>query len=137
MVITNTINTYIYVANENRFVRTTNFFCPKCHNLLSLSDIKDYTFQCFCCDEDFYSIEARKKGVKSTNFTIIKFVKTTSGTAPVSVKSKIDCSTLFFESKEAAYKYALAEKICNFIIVDVALSTQINLGEETFSPFWD
>lgn len=31
--------------------------CPRCCNLIFESNIQDYDFQCFFCDQDFYNIE--------------------------------------------------------------------------------
>ena len=31
--------------------------CPRCGSPLFYSDVLDYTYQCFTCDEDFYGIE--------------------------------------------------------------------------------
>lgn len=36
------------------------YVCPKCGKALNFSDNPEYTFQCFDCDEDFYSFEARE-----------------------------------------------------------------------------
>lgn len=33
--------------------------CPRCGGPLSWSDIPQYTYQCFTCDEDFYNIEVK------------------------------------------------------------------------------
>lgn len=35
------------------------YVCPKCGKALNFSDNPEYTFQCFDCDEDFYSFEAK------------------------------------------------------------------------------
>lgn len=34
--------------------------CPKCGRRLCKSDNEDYSYQCWYCDEDFYSIEVDK-----------------------------------------------------------------------------
>ena len=36
------------------------YLCPKCGKALNFSDNPEYTFQCFDCDEDFYSFEAKE-----------------------------------------------------------------------------
>jgi hypothetical protein len=36
------------------------YVCPKCGRGLNFSDNPDYTFQCFECDEDFYTFEAKE-----------------------------------------------------------------------------
>ena len=36
------------------------YVCPKCGRGLNFSDNSEYTFQCFECDEDFYSFEAKE-----------------------------------------------------------------------------
>lgn len=36
------------------------YVCPKCGRGLNFSDNPEYTFQCFECDEDFYSFEAKE-----------------------------------------------------------------------------
>ena len=36
------------------------YVCPKCGKALNFSDNPEYTFQCFDCDEDFYSFEAKE-----------------------------------------------------------------------------
>lgn len=36
------------------------YVCPKCGKALNFSDNPEYTFQCFECDEDFYSFEAKE-----------------------------------------------------------------------------
>lgn len=36
------------------------YACPKCGRGLNFSDNPEYTFQCFECDEDFYSFEAKE-----------------------------------------------------------------------------
>ena len=36
------------------------YVCPKCGRGLNFSDNPEYTFQCFECDEDFYSFEANE-----------------------------------------------------------------------------
>lgn len=35
----------------------TNKYCPHCGRLLLKSNIKDYSYQCNVCDEDFYKFE--------------------------------------------------------------------------------
>lgn len=35
----------------------TRKFCPDCGRPLYCSDIPEYAFQCFACDEDFYRLE--------------------------------------------------------------------------------
>lgn len=35
-----------------------SYRCPRCGKVLAKSDNPEYTYQCFDCDEDFYSIEA-------------------------------------------------------------------------------
>ena len=37
------------------------YVCPKCGRALNFSDNPEYTFQCFECDEDFYSFEAKEE----------------------------------------------------------------------------
>lgn len=39
----------------------TRRFCPKCGRPLVKSQIKGYTFQCWCCDESFYKYEVLRK----------------------------------------------------------------------------
>ena len=39
----------------------TRRFCPHCGRPLLKSQIKGYTFQCFCCDEDFCKFEVYRK----------------------------------------------------------------------------
>ena len=36
------------------------YVCPRCGKALNFSDNPEYTFQCFDCDEDFYSFEAKE-----------------------------------------------------------------------------
>ena len=36
------------------------YLCPKCGKALNFSNNPEYTFQCFDCDEDFYSFEAKE-----------------------------------------------------------------------------
>ena len=36
--------------------------CPKCGGRLLASGVPGYRYQCFCCDEDFYGIEAVYSG---------------------------------------------------------------------------
>lgn len=36
------------------------YVCPKCGRGLNFSDNPEYTFQCFECDEDFYTFEAKE-----------------------------------------------------------------------------
>lgn len=38
---------------------STNVKCPKCNRNLTLSIIKDYSFTCLNCEEDFYKMEVR------------------------------------------------------------------------------
>lgn len=54
------------ISNLNHYINsliyTTNRFdpkrkCPHCGRHVLLSDLKDYSFQCPFCDEDFYSFE--------------------------------------------------------------------------------
>lgn len=42
-------------------MKKTIYVCPKCGKALNFSDNPEYTFQCFDCDEDFYSFEAVEK----------------------------------------------------------------------------
>lgn len=42
---------------EDMRFRKSNGICRRCGSPLFPSDIKGYTYQCFQCDEDFYSIE--------------------------------------------------------------------------------
>lgn len=42
---------------EDMHFRKSNGICRHCGSPLFPSDITDYTYQCFRCDEDFYSIE--------------------------------------------------------------------------------
>lgn len=44
----------------------TRRFCPKCGRMLIKSRMKDYSFQCMNCDEDFYRIEVLTKKQKRT-----------------------------------------------------------------------
>ena len=37
----------------------TNKVCPKCGNLLYLSDLPQYDYVCTCCDENFYECEVK------------------------------------------------------------------------------
>lgn len=37
------------------------YLCPKCGKPLSFSNNPEYTFQCWDCDEDFYSFEAKEE----------------------------------------------------------------------------
>lgn len=39
----------------------TRRFCPHCGRPLLKSQIKEYAFQCFCCDEDYYRFEVLRK----------------------------------------------------------------------------
>lgn len=41
-------------------MRKKIYVCPKCGKGLNFSDNPEYTFQCFDCDEDFYSFEAKE-----------------------------------------------------------------------------
>lgn len=44
----------------------TRRFCPKYGRMLIRSRMKDYSFQCMNCDEDFYRIEVLTKKQKRT-----------------------------------------------------------------------
>lgn len=35
--------------------------CPRCNGVLYKSELPDYSYQCFVCDEDFYGIEVGKE----------------------------------------------------------------------------
>ena len=43
--------------NDNMEFRESNGICRFCGSPLFPSDVEEYTYQCFQCDEDFYSIE--------------------------------------------------------------------------------
>lgn len=36
-------------------------YCNRCENKVSKSDLKEYDYQCFECDEDLYKIETHNK----------------------------------------------------------------------------
>lgn len=42
---------------RERRKKLTGKSCPHCGGPLFISDVPGYRFQCFHCDEDFYSIE--------------------------------------------------------------------------------
>ena len=42
---------------EDMEFRESNGICRFCGSPLFPSDVEEYTYQCFQCDEDFYSIE--------------------------------------------------------------------------------
>ena len=47
------VNSIIYVVNRVDTMRK----CPHCGRHVLLSDMRDYSFQCLFCDEDFFSFE--------------------------------------------------------------------------------
>ncbi len=46
------------IFHEGRWYENTDMICRRCGGPLYESDIPEYSYQCFRCDEDFYSIEA-------------------------------------------------------------------------------
>lgn len=42
----------------------TNRFCPHCGRPVLKSGLKQYAFQCYGCDEDFYRVEVLRKNDK-------------------------------------------------------------------------
>lgn len=49
----------IYPMFGWRKKKNTGKRCPRCCGPLFLSDIPGYKYQCFNCEEDFYSIEVK------------------------------------------------------------------------------
>ena len=47
----------VYGVDRLRIIPPVRQRCPRCHGVLYPSDIEGYAYQCFCCDEDFYTIE--------------------------------------------------------------------------------
>lgn len=41
-------------------MKVTGKRCFRCNSQLYLSEIKEYKYQCFTCDEDFYGFEQEK-----------------------------------------------------------------------------
>ena len=80
------------ISNLNHYVNsliyTTNRFdpkrkCPHCGRHVLLSDLKDYSFQCPFCDEDFYSFEcpettepATKEEIEETAYEVYNYFDT-------------------------------------------------------------
>lgn len=40
-------------------------YCPRCGNVLDKSDLPDYEYVCYNCDENFYSFEVK---IKENNY---------------------------------------------------------------------
>ena len=38
--------------------------CNRCHSVVEPSELPDYTYQCFECDEDLYTFETYTEGRK-------------------------------------------------------------------------
>lgn len=47
----------VYGVDQLRIIPPVRQRCPRCHGILYPSDIEGYAYQCFRCDEDFYTIE--------------------------------------------------------------------------------
>ena len=47
----------VYSVDQLRIIPPVRQRCPRCHGVLYPSDIEGYAYQCFRCDEDFYTIE--------------------------------------------------------------------------------
>ena len=45
------------IVKDGRWYAVTGYKCPRCGGPVYPSDIPEYTYQCFDCDEDFYSFE--------------------------------------------------------------------------------
>lgn len=58
-VISIAINDPLCGLENKKAIRTrpTGKFCPRCGQPIYRSTIKEYTWQCFHCDEDFYGFE--------------------------------------------------------------------------------
>lgn len=45
------------IVKNGRWYAETSQKCPRCGGPVYPSDIPEYNYQCFACDEDFYSFE--------------------------------------------------------------------------------
>lgn len=46
---------------EGRWYENTDMICRRCRHPVYLSDIPEYTYQCFYCDEDLYRFEVEEQ----------------------------------------------------------------------------
>ena len=49
------------IFHEGRWYENTDMICRRCGRPVYPSDIPEYSYQCFHCDEDFYSIEVEEQ----------------------------------------------------------------------------
>ena len=50
------------ILHENLWYENTGFQCRRCGGPVYKSDLPKYVYQCFTCDEDFYSFEVEPQG---------------------------------------------------------------------------
>lgn len=49
------------IFHEGRWYESTDMVCRRCGSPVYESDIPEYRYQCFGCDEDFYSFEVKEQ----------------------------------------------------------------------------
>ena len=49
------------IFHEGRWYENTDMVCRRCGHPVYKSDISEYSYQCFHCDEDLYSFEATEQ----------------------------------------------------------------------------
>ena len=49
---------------EGRWYENTGMVCCRCGRPVYKSDVSEYIYQCFYCDEDLYSIETKEQDVR-------------------------------------------------------------------------
>ena len=49
------------IFHEGRWYESTDMVCRRCGGPVYASDIPEYSYQCFHCDEDFYSVEVEEQ----------------------------------------------------------------------------
>lgn len=49
------------IFHEGRWYENTDMVCRRCGHPVYESDIPEYSYQCFHCDEDLYSFEATEQ----------------------------------------------------------------------------
>jgi len=59
------------ILHENLWYENTGFQCRRCGGSVYKSDLPEYAYQCFTCDEDFYSFEVELQGDRPPSRIIV------------------------------------------------------------------
>ena len=103
---------------ENMLTFKTNVKCRKCGKFLRTTDVKDYSFTCFDCDENFYGIEQE---IPKELFIDMPMNQEMFDTLEIIVKAVFPQDTKYFYSNETL-SVILSEIPDNFYFIMQCIS---------------